>query len=76
MTNTSFPLVPEILLLVLADCDSFADVIAFASTSRGVYEVWKENASPIRDRLGPKCIAGFDEALVAVGGSFLSRCMC
>ena len=71
-TNLRLPLVPEILLLILGDCDSFKDVLAFACTSRDVYEVWKDNSSPILDRLGPHCIAGFDEALMAVGDPFLS----
>lgn len=73
LANARLPGAPEILTLILASCESFAEVIAFASTCKEVYSVWKENAPPILDRLGPRCIPAFDEALVAVGDSFLSR---
>lgn len=71
-THACFPGVPEILTLVLASCESFADVIAFASTSREFYAVWKENASTILGYVGPRCVPAFDEALVAVRDFFYS----
>jgi hypothetical protein len=58
---------PEILIQILASCDTFAQAVALSSTCKDVYAVWLSNTSPILDRVGRQCIPAFDEAVVAVG---------
>ena len=58
---------PEILIQILASCDTFAQAVALSSTCKDVYAVWLSNTSPILDRVGRQRIPAFDEAVVAVG---------
>lgn len=57
---------PELLCQVLASCDSFQQVVSLSTTCKRFYAIWTTNSSAILPYVAPRCIPGFDEALVAV----------
>jgi hypothetical protein len=66
--NTGFPTFtpPEILIKILQSCESFRQLLRLAMTSRRLYEVWQEHMPMVIWHVGPKEIAAFDTALMAV----------
>lgn len=58
---------PEILLQVLSQFDSFADITALATTCKRLNYLWQTAAPSIIWVIAPKRIPAFDDALMAVG---------
>ena len=56
----------EILIQILAECENFTEVTALASTCRKIHSIWTFCATPVIQLVAPRCVIGFDEALVAV----------
>ncbi|KAM7198718.1 hypothetical protein V8F20_006033 [Naviculisporaceae sp. PSN 640] len=63
--NHILSLAPELLCQVLASCESIQQVISLSIICKSFYSVWITNSSAILPSVAPRCIPGFDEALIA-----------